>query len=180
MFRLSSFFAAVAVAAMAFAAPALAADRTVVRVALLDMSAVAPDQPVIGMMGQTMSPGTVAPGMMNRGGFGLAGMGLMAIRIDQSTIKAGAVTFDVTNWSRGMIHEMLVVPVDNANASLPYDYAAGRVMEDQIKALGETGEMQPNESKTLDLTLSPGTYLLLCNVAGHYAAGMVVPITVAP
>ena len=180
MFRISQFLAALALAAVAFAAPALAGDGTTVRVALLDISAIAPDQPVIGMMGETMNPGQMAPGMMNRGGYGMAGMGMMAIRVDQATVKAGAITFDVTNWSRGMIHEMLVVPVDGPNVALPYDYARGMVMEDQIKPLGETGEMQPNESKTLDLTLAPGTYLLLCNVAGHYAAGMVVPFTVVP
>ena len=180
MFRLSQFLAALAVAVVASAAPALAADGTVVRVALLDMSAIAPDQPVIGMMGQTMSPGQVAPGMMNRGGYGMAGMGMMAIRVDQATVKAGPVSFDVTNWSRGMIHEMLVVAVDGANAPLPYDSAKAMVMEEQIRSLGETSELQPSASKTLDLTLTPGTYLLVCNVPGHYASGMVTALTVSP
>lgn len=99
---------------------------------------------------------------------------------DQSTVKAGTVTFDVTNWSRGVIHEMLVVAVDRPDAPLPYDYSTQRVVEDQVRSAGETGELQPNQSKSISLDLAPGSYLLLCNVAGHYAAGMEVALTVTP
>jgi len=106
--------------------------------------------------------------------------GMMAVRIDQSTVKAGPVHFDVTNWSRGMLHEVLIVAVDHPNAPLPYDYATAKVPEEQVKVLGDTGDMQPNASKTLDVTLAAGSYLLICNVPGHYAAGMVTPLTVTP
>jgi uncharacterized cupredoxin-like copper-binding protein len=47
-----------------------------------------------------------------------------------------------------------------------------------VRVLGDTGDMQPNATKTLDVTLAPGAYLLLCNLPGHYAAGMVTPFTV--
>ena len=118
-----------------------------------------------------MGPGMMGPGMM---------MGMMAVRITQPSIKAGAVRFDVTNWSRSMLHEMLVVAVDNPQAPLPYDYGQAKVAEDQVKVLGDTGDLQPGASYTLDVTLTPGSYLLICNVPGHYAAGMVTPLTVTP
>jgi uncharacterized cupredoxin-like copper-binding protein len=54
------------------------------------------------------------------------------------------------------------------------------VLEDQVKMLGETDELQPNATKSIELTLAPGNYLLVCNVPGHYAAGMTLPFTVAP
>ena len=38
----------------------------------------------------------------------------------------------------------------------------------------------PNATGTLDVNLTPGSYLLICNVPGHYAAGMVAELTVAP
>jgi uncharacterized cupredoxin-like copper-binding protein len=38
--------------------------------------------------------------------------------------------------------------------------------------------MQPNAEKTITLDLKPGVYLLICNVPGHYAAGMWTPLTV--
>ena len=130
----------------------------------------------------------MSPGMMGgRGSYGFGmmgggrmGPGMMAVRADQNMVKAGTVTFDVTNWSRSVIHEMLVVAVDRTDAPLPYDYSTQRVVEDQVKSLGETGELQPNQSKSISLDLAPGNYLLSCNFAGHYAAGTAVPLTVTP
>lgn len=173
-----------------------ATGATTVNIALLDMSSVAGQRmtgmgmmrPGQGMMGQSwgmMTPGQGAAGpgwgMMSQGqGQGMMGMGMMSIRVDQPTVKAGNIHFEATNWSRGVVHEMLVVAVDNPNAPLPYDYDAAKIPEDQVKALGEVAELQPNASGSLDLKLAAGSYLLICNVAGHYAAGMVTPFTVTP
>jgi uncharacterized cupredoxin-like copper-binding protein len=134
-----------------------------------------------GMMGQgMMGQGTMDYGM--RGGSNMMGngmmSGMMSIRIDQATVKAGAIEFEVTNWSRSVLHEMLIVSVDNPNAPLPYDYAQARIPEEQVKVLGEVGDLQPNAFQSLNVTLAPGSYLLICNVAGHYAAGMATPFTV--
>jgi uncharacterized cupredoxin-like copper-binding protein len=132
--------------------------------------------PYPGMTGQ----GMMGPGMMGSGMMGMMMNGMMSIRVDKSTVKAGTVTFDVTNWSRSVLHEVLVISVDNPSAPLPYDYAQARVPEEQVKVLGEAGDLEPNASKTLELTLAPGSYLLVCNVPGHYAAGMVASLNVAP
>ena len=137
-----------------------------------------------GMMrpGYGWGPGTTRPGYGY--GYGMMGpnmmMGMMAIRIDQDTIKAGPVKFDVTNWSRYLPHEMLIVSVDNPATALPYDYNEAKVNEDQVKVLGDTSELQPNKSASVEVTLAPGSYLLICNVPGHYAAGMAVPLVVKP
>ena len=168
----------------AFCTPVVAAELTVVKVALTDMSSVAGVGPAgRGMMGPGMmgrgpfGPGMMGPGMM---GPGMMGHGMMGIRIDQATIKAGPVRFDVTNWSQSIVHEMAVIAVDNPLAPLPYDYTQALVPEDQVKSLGDTEYLQPNESRTLDVTLKPGSYLLICNVPGHYAAGMFTALTVTP
>jgi uncharacterized cupredoxin-like copper-binding protein len=154
------------------ATPAPARDVTTVRVALTDISSAMGMGPAgRGMMG----PGMMGQGMM---GYGMMGHGMMAVRINQPSVKAGTIHFDVTNWSQGMLHELLVVPVDNPQATLPYDYSKAQVAEDQVKVLGDTGELQPSASQTLDLALTPGSYLLICNVPGHYAAGMVAVLTV--
>jgi uncharacterized cupredoxin-like copper-binding protein len=175
--------AACAIATTALVMPAAAEDTVAVKVALIDVSAVAsgPMSQGFGMMGSGMmgsGMGMMSPGMMGRGG-GMM-MGMMAMRADKSSAKAGAVTFEVTNWSRSVVHEMLVVAVDSPDAPLPYDFNKQIVPEDQIKVLGETSELQPNASKSVQLTLAPGNYLLVCNVPGHYAAGMVLAFTVAP
>lgn len=197
--------ACVLFAASFFAVPVQAAEgKTTVNVALLDMTAVGGHGmmgPRWGMMGPGWGGGGGGPGwggMMGQGwggggpgwggmmgpgqGQGMMGMGMgmMSIRIDKATVKAGDVHFAVTNWSRGLLHEMLVIAVENPNAPLPYDYGTGEVPEKQVKSLGEVSELQPNASGTLDVKLAPGTYLLLCNVPGHYAAGMVTSLTVTP
>ena len=146
--------------------------------------------PGYGMMGQgyghgygMMGPGygqSYGPGMMGQG-YGMMGhgmMGGMSVRSNVTSVKAGAVTFDVTNLSRSLVHEIIVVAVENPNTPLPYDYNTGQIPEKQVKMLGETDELQPNAEKTVTLDLKPGTYLLICNVPGHYAAGMWTPLTV--
>ena len=170
---------------------ASAEDQARIKVALTDMTASAG----MGPMGQfMMGPGYGSTqgmwggyGMMRPGygwGPGLASpnvmMGMMAIRIDHDTVKAGAVRFDVTNWSRIMVHEMVNVAVDDPTAPLPYDYGEAKVNETEVKVLADTSELQPNLSREVEVTLAPGTYLLICNVAGHYAAGMATPLRVTP
>jgi uncharacterized cupredoxin-like copper-binding protein len=168
---------AVSLLLLSTAAPAPAGDAATVKVALTDMSSAMGMGPAgRGMMG----PGMMGQGMMGYGmmGPGMMGHGMMAIRINQPSVKAGTIHFDVTNWSQGMLHELLVVPVENPQATLPYDYSKAQVAEDQVKVLGDTGELPPSASQTLDLAFTPGSYLLICNVPGHYAAGMVAVLTV--
>ena len=170
---------------------AFAEDQTTIKVALTDMSASAG----MGPMGQYMMGPGYGTGQGMMGGYGMMRpgygwgpgmmgqnmmMGMMAIRIDHDTAKAGSVKFDVTNWSRMMVHEMLIVAVDDPSTPLPYDYNAAKVPETAVKVLGDTSELQPNMSREVEVTLAPGTYLLICNVAGHYAAGMATPLHVTP
>lgn len=150
-------------------------SATTVNVALLDMSSVAGH----GMMGLGM--GMMGPGQgMMGAGQGMMGSGMMSIRTDKSTVKTGEIHFVATNWSRGLVHEMLVVAVEDPNAPLLYDYGTAKIPEEKVKALGEVAELEPNGAGTLDVKLAPGSYLLICNVAGHFAAGMVTPFTVTP
>ena len=169
--------ATVALAAgMAMSATAVRADTTV-HVALLDMSSMLPAEAVgYGMMGQGQGAG-----MMGQGGQGYGMMGgMMTIRVDQPSVKAGPVTFDVTNWSRGVQHEMVVIATKGPSAPLPYDYNKGVLAEDQLKVMGEASDLEPNVSTSLTLDLPAGHYLLVCNLPGHFAAGMAVPFDVTP
>ena len=162
------------------ATPALAADAIILKVALTDISSAMGTGPAGGGYGM-MGHGMMGRGMMGYGMMGPGMMGgMMAVRTDHSSVKAGTIHFDVTNWSQGVLHELIIVAVDNPQATLPYDYSKAKVAEDQVKVLGDTGDLQPGASYAFDLTLAPGTYLLFCNVPGHYAAGMVSPLTVPP
>ena len=156
-----------------------AEDETTVRVALLDVTSNSGMGPA-GQMMMAPGMGSGATGPSSPGYNAAYPMGVMSIRTDQNTLKAGKVKFDITNWSTGTVHDILVVAVDNPQAKLPYDFTKAQVAQDQVKILAEAAELQPNESAEMEADLSPGTYMLFCNVPGHYAAGMAATISVTP
>ncbi len=102
----------------------------------------------------------------------------MMIKTDQASVKGGLVKFIVSNNSKNLVHEMIVVSVAEPNVPLPYARKDDRVIESKIKDLGEAPDLRPGEKKTLSLMLNPGNYLLICNQPAHYKAGMKASLTV--
>ena len=100
------------------------------------------------------------------------------IKPSTTTVKAGEVIFRVSNKASDVQHEFLVIDTDKASEELPYDTTAGVVPEDEINSLGEVAELDPGKSGELKLTLKPGKYLLMCNIATHFKMGMSLPFTV--
>jgi uncharacterized cupredoxin-like copper-binding protein len=153
-------FAAACVIAGAFAAPAFA-DGTIVRVTLWDK-------------------GTNVPMAMNEG-LGMQNASMadtnMGIKLSKNSVKAGEVTFEVTNSSKETVHEMLVIPAPS-DGHVPYDDKEARFDEDKAGSLGEVEETDPGKRGTLTLNLKPGTYILSCNIANHFANGMWTTFTV--
>jgi uncharacterized cupredoxin-like copper-binding protein len=97
---------------------------------------------------------------------------MMGIDINVKTVKAGKITFEVTNSGKEMQHEMLVAPIKDENAVLPYKESESRVDEEATGDLGEVSELDPGKSGALTLDLKPGVYILYCNIPGHYTWGM--------
>jgi len=114
---------------------------------------------------------------MNMGGQDMS-KATMGVRAVPAAVKAGDVTFEVTNNSGDTIHEMIVVPVHDAKSPLPYNNAEDRVNEDAAGHLGEVSELDPGKTGALRLRLEPGKYLLFCNIPGHFANGMWTEVTV--
>lgn len=102
----------------------------------------------------------------------------MTMTVDKTSVKAGKVTFDVTNQSGDTVHEMLVIRSDGAGKNLPYDAKDEKVVEEDTQDLGEVADLDPGKGGTLTLTLEPGNYILLCNQPGHYMHGMTTNFTV--
>jgi uncharacterized cupredoxin-like copper-binding protein len=100
------------------------------------------------------------------------GKATMGIDIDKTAVVAGPVTFQVSNGSKETVHEMIVVPVKNADVKLPYVDGESRIDEDAAGHLGEVSELDPGKSGSLTLDLEPGNYAVLCNVPGHFMNGM--------
>ncbi|WP_309666956.1 plastocyanin/azurin family copper-binding protein [Tabrizicola sp.] len=127
-----------------------------------------------GMSMETMGK-MPAMGMMMGGDMAMAMMGITA---DQATVPAGEVTFAVTNTSKDLIHEMVVTAVADPAVPLPYVEDEQRVDEDAAGHVGEVAELDTGATGSLTVTLTPGTYVLYCNVPGHYQMGMWTVITV--
>lgn len=106
------------------------------------------------------------------------GGGPMTLSLDQPTVKAGDVVFAVHNDAVSEAHEMVLVRLKAANEEVSVIAAKHRVDEKALKSLGEVSDLKPGADGTLKAKLKAGTYLLLCNIKGHYEAGMHAKLTV--
>jgi uncharacterized cupredoxin-like copper-binding protein len=103
----------------------------------------------------------------------------MGVAVSVDTVKAGEVTFEVLNSSKDTIHEVIVARLKDATSPLPYLASEFKVDEDKAGShLGEVSELDPGQTGALRLDLKPGIYLLYCDIAGHYMAGMWTLFTV--
>jgi uncharacterized cupredoxin-like copper-binding protein len=158
--RRTLFLASAALVATLGAAPAFAANTTL-KVELWDKGAMS-----MNMLGK----GNMMD-MEHAKGNGMH-MGPMGVRVSKTQIAAGYVTFNVTNISKQMVHEMVISPVSDTHVSPPYNQAENKIDEDAAGHLGEVAELEPGKKGSLKINLKPGNYLLYCNIAGHYALGM--------
>jgi Uncharacterized copper-binding protein len=108
------------------------------------------------------------------------GMESMKMVLNTEHVKAGRVTFNVTNKSQDLVHEFLVFKSDKPIEALPYKGDEKEVNEDAIEAHSEIEDIDPGKSGTLTVKLESGSYILLCNKPGHFKAGMVLALTVTP
>ncbi|MEO9256272.1 MAG: sulfocyanin-like copper-binding protein [Tepidiformaceae bacterium] len=124
-------------------------------------------------------------GPMMGQGSGMMSGGAMGLNADQATVVHGTVSFFVTN-NGSLTHELVILP-------LPGSQIAGTRQIGGDARIGETGSLGeasascgegpgegilPGASSWVTVTLAPGRYELVCNLAGHYAAGMYTQITV--
>jgi uncharacterized cupredoxin-like copper-binding protein len=120
----------------------------------------------------TTSPMTINVSLSGEGG------SAMAIKLDQPNVKAGKVTFDVSNEAMSEDHEMILIRLKDKNQTLPFLKDKHRIDESKVKSLGEVADLKPGDHGSFTATLKPGAYELLCNVKGHYEAGMRAVLTV--
>src|SRR5215470_15489465 len=105
--------------------------------------------------------------------------GSQGVTLSIDHVKPGKVLFKVKNISTDEDHELLLVKADSPDA-LPMDDSGERVDEDKLKGLKELGDVHPGKTRNTTVTLGAGKYVLFCNEAGHFKAGMATTFTVAP
>ncbi|WP_241981040.1 sulfocyanin-like copper-binding protein [Cryobacterium sp. TMT2-23] len=151
--------------------PAPRPSGTVVNVALSNMG------------GARMGNGN---GMMSGGGNGWMPGGAMRLSLDHANISHGTVSFLATN-DGSISHELVVLPLPDSQA-VGTRPLSGNGNVDEAGSLGEAsstcgsgaGEgIAPGASSWATLKLAPGLYEVVCNLPGHYSAGMYSELTVS-
>ncbi|GHE42828.1 hypothetical protein GCM10017673_51340 [Streptosporangium violaceochromogenes] len=116
---------------------------------------------------------------------GMPGMGMMRLFVSPDRVPHGTVSLRVLNTGT-LPHEVVVLP-------LPAGRDAGRLPEGVDGRADETGDLgeasrtcaagagdgiAPGAAGWTTLNLGPGRYALICNLPGHYAAGMYAELDV--
>ena len=97
--------------------------------------------------------------------------------VDATSAKAGEVEFSIKN-EETIGHEFLVVKSDIPDGEIPLVGDRFEEPSEGLEVIDEIGEFPAGETKELTLTLESGNYQLVCNLAGHYEAGMHTTFTV--
>ncbi|MFB7115425.1 sulfocyanin-like copper-binding protein [Streptomyces sp. NPDC056291] len=118
-------------------------------------------------------------------GPGQHSMGMMWLRATPSTVPAGTVSLRVLN-AGALTHEVVVLPLPAGQSVGEQPIGAeGRIAETGSR--GETSRscgagagdgITSGAMAWTTLTLQPGRYELVCNLPGHYAAGMYTELDV--
>ncbi len=97
-----------------------------------------------------------------------------------TTLKAGTASFTITNFGM-QPHELLLFKSDLAPSAYPTD-AAGDIIEDGpgVTLVSDGENIDPSGTQARSVDLTPGTYLFVCNIPGHFKQGMFSVVTVAP
>ena len=120
---------------------------------------------------------------MEHGGM-MAG-GTMQLLVDHASAPAGRISFVAQNIG-GAVHELVVLPLASGRSvgSLAIE------LNDRVGETASLGEashscgagagegIEPGATGWVTLTLNPGRYELICNIRGHYRAGMYAELDV--
>ena len=104
---------------------------------------------------------------------------LMEFRVDPSidTVSAGTVTFNASN-DGAIVHNLLVIRTDLDPTALPVDDDTFMVDEDQVEVVASSSDLEVGNAEGMAVDMDSGSYVLICNIATHYDAGMSVGFSV--
>lgn len=145
-------------------------------------SAPSPTCSVPPLPGQVVDVALAEVGMM--GGGNMMGGSSMSVTASISSVDAGTVSFLVRNVG-SLTHEFVVLPLLKGEAGTRAIGSDGGVSESGIiaEASNTCGEgagegITPGTSSWVTVDLAAGRYELICNLPGHYAAGMFTELDV--
>ncbi len=85
--------------------------------------------------------------------------------------SSAPTTFAISNEG-SLVHNLRVIRTDLDADSLPLDDSGFQVDEDQVNVVASAAELLAGESTELAVDLEAGSYVIICNIPGHYDLGM--------
>ena len=98
-----------------------------------------------------------------------------AITMDRTEVPAGLVTFNIENLA-SQLHEIEVF--GGATPGMALEVINDIGITTGLDIVDEEEGIVGGMTAQLTVDLEPGTYLIICNMPGHYAQGMTIELTV--
>ncbi len=131
----------------------------------------------------TLILGLLVPACANGAASGSADVEItlknFSIHLSGATVPAGTRTFEATNEGPS-VHEFEILSVPNGVDAddLPVSDNVADTESGGLKQIDEVEDIAPSTTASLTSTLERGSYVVICNLPGHYAAGMHATFTV--
>jgi uncharacterized cupredoxin-like copper-binding protein len=125
-------------------------------------------------------------GPMMRGSGGSMGGGMMRVSLDKNTVTAGQLSFVAINGG-SVSHELVILPLPDGQIVGTRTIGPDSKIEEN-GSLGEASAtcaagggdgIAPRSLGWVTVMLPAGRYEIVCNLPGHYAAGMYAQLIVA-
>lgn len=84
---------------------------------------------------------------------------------------AGSVAFNASN-DGSQEHEFVVIATSLPADQLPQDGGSVDETAEDVTVIDEIEPFAPGQSNSLTISLDAGSYVLICNIPGHYDLGM--------
>lgn len=97
-----------------------------------------------------------------------------SVTLSVPTVKAGSVKIAVKN-DGGMAHDFDLIKTDVAFDKLPVDSDGKAKMDGLVK---QVQNVAVGKLTTVTADLGPGSYVIICNLPGHYSLGMRIGLKV--
>jgi uncharacterized cupredoxin-like copper-binding protein len=100
-----------------------------------------------------------------------------SVKAEVDRVVAGRYDLRIRN-DGPTVHELIVGQTDRAMADLPLQTNGIDADEDKIATIAADEFIGFGDTDVLTVDLLPGTYVLYCNIDGHYRSGMFTSLTV--